>query len=204
MDENDQPLTRDPNNLAAPMSNGSRIVDHPLLGFSLKVIAMDNETEFGVRVRQRLIDPNDPNPPPPDEPTHIGQISWIADSYDPNNGVMQMLTKALGKQPASSVAAHGAFARAVEDRILIEFEYRFCDTPNDPNAYLLVYLSDDPEPRDASIQLAVGECDTHSCCVAQVFVPQAGRPGSISSSEFATFFGEFDRGSLNFTRGYIC
>ena len=88
-----------------------------------------------------------------------------------------------------------------ENRILIEFKYRFCDLPNDPNAYLLVYLSDDPEPRDASIPLAVGEFDTHSCCVAQVFVPQAGRPGSIGSGEFATFFGEFDRGSLNFTRG---
>ena len=37
--------------------------------------------------------------------------------------------------------------------------------------------------------------------MARVFVPQAGRPGSIGSAEWATFFGEFDRGSLNFTRG---
>jgi hypothetical protein len=114
---------------------------------------------------------------------------------------MRMLMQAPGAQPATSIAAHGAFARAGEDRILIDFKYRFCDMPNDPNAYLLVYLSDESEPRDASTPLAIGQCDSHSCCVARVFVPQAGRPGSMGSSEWATFFGEFDRGSLNFTRG---
>ena len=212
VDENGLDLTRDPNNPAAPMSNGSRIVDYPLLGFSLKVITFEDiaappHDEFTVRVRQRLrdpldIQPGDPNYPgdPSDQPLE-GSMGRITDTYDPNNNVMQMLTQAPGKQAASSIAAHGAFARAGEDRILIEFKYRFCDLPNDPNAYLLVYLSDDPEPRDATTPLIVGERDDHIYCVAQVFVPQAGRPGSIGSSEFATFFGEFDRGSLNFTRG---
>ena len=58
-DENGQPLSRDPNDPFAPMANGSRIVDVPLLGFSLKIIAMEDETEFGVRVQAQLRGPGD-------------------------------------------------------------------------------------------------------------------------------------------------
>ena len=114
VDENGDPLVRDPNNPAAPMANGSRIVDYPLLGFSLKVIAMDDETEFNVRVRQRLQDPADEQPTDPNEPPLQGFIARILDTYDPNNGIMEIRTKDPNMQAASSVAAHGAFARAAE------------------------------------------------------------------------------------------
>ena len=52
-------LTMDPNT--------SKILDEPLLGFSLGIIAFDDTTpspanEFDIRVRKRLRDPNDQQP----------------------------------------------------------------------------------------------------------------------------------------------
>ncbi len=64
VDENDQVLVRDPNDPHGLLANGSRIVDVPLLGFSLKVIPMEDDEEFRVRVRRRLRDPNDVQPDP--------------------------------------------------------------------------------------------------------------------------------------------
>jgi hypothetical protein len=191
VDENGQPLTRDPNDLSAPMANGSRIVDYPLLGFSLKVIAMEDDTEFAVRVAPRLRDPTDQQPALP--PFKEGLIRRWDDPA--RGGVMSMRTRDPNQLSARSVAAHGAFARAGEDQIVVEFKYRFCGA-NDPNTMLVVYLSDSPKVGNpASADLA------HYTEVARVYPPQPGRPGSIGSGAFATFHGIFPRGSLNFTRG---
>jgi hypothetical protein len=56
-------------------------------------------------------------------------------------------------------------------------------------AELIVYLSDNPD-----IGVARRE-------VAHVKVPADGRPGSLTSTEFATFYGKFEHGTLNFNAG---
>jgi hypothetical protein len=105
---------------------------------------------------------------------------------------MEMLTKAPGKQNATSVAAHGAFARAGDEDIVVAFDYRFCGNATDE---LVVYLSDHPEPKTAGTAGNFIE-------VARIYPPaDPTRPGGTSSSEFATFYGQFDRGTLNFKRG---
>ena len=88
----------------------------------------------------------------------------------------------------SSVAAKGAFGRAGDEDITIEFEYLFINDPCD-EAEIIVYLSDQRE-------LGEGLAE-----VARIQPPASGRPGSIGNDEFATFFGTFSRGDLNFTRG---
>jgi len=166
------------------------IVNVPLLGFSLKVIAMEDDTEFGVRVQTRVRDAGDVQPPPPAAPLE-GRVARIADPLDGGNGVMELDTQAPDKQSATSVAAKGAFARAGEDEIVVAFRYRFVqDTTNPANpAEIVVYLSDDPAVSAGLVE------------VARLLPPLAGRPGSVGSSQFAPFWGEFARGGLNFHRG---
>ncbi|MCG8407878.1 MAG: right-handed parallel beta-helix repeat-containing protein, partial [Phycisphaerales bacterium] len=124
VDENGQVLSRDPTDPDAPLANGALIEDVPLLGYSLKTIAMEDDTEFDVRVRSRLRDPNDEQPTSP--PFKEGSIFRFddLDPLAPSNGVMAMKTHAEDRESASSVAAHGAFARAGEDEILVTFLYR--------------------------------------------------------------------------------
>jgi hypothetical protein len=178
--------------------NSAQFIDIPLLGFSLGIIAMDDQTrfphnEFDIRVRKRVTDDDDDNPPPPSDPVYAGSIKRVA--YDPNlqilktaGGFMEMRTNAPGKWPAKSVAAKGAFARAGDEDITIEFEYMFRDDPYN-EAELIVYLSDQPE---VSKQLRQ---------VARIRPPSQGRPGSVGSNQFAVFSGKFPKGDLNFTRG---
>ncbi len=185
VDENDSPLGSP--DVDGFFPNGARLVDTPLLGFSLKVISMEDDTEFAVRVRPRLRDPNDVQPPSCEfgGPCLQGSIERIEDPSDANNGVMEMKTRADGQGSASSVSAHGAFARAGEDEILVAFEYTFCGNPTDE---LVVYLSDAPEVGQNLVE------------IARITPPTSG-PGSIGSDQFATFSGLFPRGSLNFRRG---
>jgi hypothetical protein len=185
VDENGTPLVRDPNDPSAPMTNGSRIVDLPLLGFSLAVIAMEDDTEFSVRVRKRLSDPSDYDPNYPDKPYSEGIVA-----RDPNGGVMDMWAHDPNDpdRPVSSVAAKGAFARAGDEMITVAFDYLFLANPSG-DAELIVYLSDSRE------------VDANNVEVARVYPPASGRRGAVGSTEFATFHGLFDRGGLNFTRG---
>jgi hypothetical protein len=188
--------------------NGARIVDIPVLGFSLVNIAMNDDTpspfnEFDIRVRIRITDPIDFDPAQPNKPLPEGSIRRLSEAdvqlEVPTldvGGVMEMDTQADGQaEPATSVAAKGAFARAGEDEIVVAFEYLFRENPA---AELVIYLSDKPE---------VSECpdggvfeDCHHL-LARLQPPAAGRAGSIGSDEFATFYGKFPRGTLNFTRG---
>lgn len=175
-----------------------RIVDIPLLGFSLKVIAMEDETEFNVRIRTRVRDANDAQPPAP--PFRDGEIVRVIAPIpgSPTNHAMMMRTSKQVCPPASppcpsasSVAAHGAFARAGEDQIEVKFNYKFCGQPGDE---LIVYLSDSPDV------LSGGAPSPNLVEVARLYPPASG-PGSIASNDFAAFSGRFARGNLNFTRG---
>lgn len=163
---------------------GAEIVNSPLLGFSLVTIGMEDQTEFDVRVRQRVTDTNDTQPDPPALPKR-GSISRVDDPMF--GGIMEMKTKADGDfETASSVAAHGAFARAAEDKILVTFDYLFCGNSDDE---LIVNLTDSPH------------ASTNLVEVARVYPPAPGRAGAIGSNRLAKFFGTFPRGGLNFTRG---
>ena len=183
-------LVRDPNDPHGLLANGSRIVDVPLLGFSLKVIPMEDDEEFRIRVRKRVIDPSDPQPPPPLQSNRIGQIERVSAPLpgDPNNHAMEMRTRDPNAQPASSVAAKGAFARAGEDQIIVAFDYRFTAAP-DPNTVLIVHLSDAPDVSENLVE------------IARLYPAQPGLPGAVGSNTFATFFGRFPRNGLNFRRG---
>ena len=182
VDETGAPLTRDPATPDAPLANGSRIVDQPLLGFSLGIIAMNDQTaspfnEFNIRVRKRLTDPEDENPPTGD-PFYVGLVSRLADAHDPvtHDGAMEMGTKAVGKQSASSVAAKGSFARAGEETLIVAFEYLFMNGGDAGDAEIIVKLSDE---QDVGI---------HNYEVGRVRPPMADQPGSIGSGQYATYY----------------
>ncbi|MHC4259238.1 MAG: S8 family serine peptidase [Planctomycetota bacterium] len=188
-------LPADPNDPFV-FTNGSRFEDTPLLGFSLSIIAMDDSApsphnEFDIRVRRRIRDPNDIQPEEPD-PAREGSVERIDD--DPAipvgaGGVMEMRTQAPGLWSANSVAAKGAFARAGDENIKIEFEYMFLEDPYN-QVELVVYLSDDPEVSENLVE------------VARIVPPnEPNQPGWIDSGQFALFSDSFPRGSLNFNRG---
>lgn len=181
VDENDNPLG--PPDSLGFFSNGAQTVDVPLLGFSLKIISMEDDTEFEVRVRRRTQD--DPSLDPEEVSTPQGSVKLVSDPADPANGVMEMRTVVPGRPSVASVAAKGSFARAGEDQIVVAFQYNFCGDPTDE---LIVYLSDSPELGQDLVE------------IARIQPPMTG-PGSLASSEFATFTGLFPRGSLNFRRG---
>ncbi|MHA2403941.1 MAG: hypothetical protein ACXADH_13180, partial [Candidatus Kariarchaeaceae archaeon] len=183
VDENGVELMRDPHDPSAPLANGSRIVDMPLLGFSLGVIAMEDDTEFNVRIQKRLTDSADFDPVHPDEPLPEGSISRENGLVPgvPDVGVMDMQT-----MDASSIAAKGAFARAGDEQITIFFEYKFLENPN---TELVVYLSDTPEVGQNNVE------------VARIRPPNSDRAGSFASDEFAIFRGTFSSSGFNFTRG---
>ena len=201
-DEFGQPLVRDPGDPSAPMANGSRIVDVPLLGFSLGIIEMNDDTEFEVRVQRRITDPKDQDPEDPTAPLPAGTVQREVGlrPENPDDGVLDMQTRM-----ASSISAKGAFARATADNVIVSFDYLFRDNPN---AELIVYLSDTAAASKTG-------CTERPCChtndnnddnrnrceIARVFPPAEGQPGAIDSDEFAFFHGSFPRGSLDFIRG---
>lgn len=164
-----------------PHPNNSRIVDQPLLGFSLGTIRMDDDLEFDVRIQKRRFDPSEA-PPQPE-----GVIARVPDPITGIGGVMKMET-----QQAGSVAAKGAFARAGDEDITITFMYLFREVT--PRTRLNIYLSD-----DSHIGRRVFK-------VAELSPPPDSMRGGVGSSEFALFRGHFPRVvpglyELNFTRG---
>jgi hypothetical protein len=164
------------------------IKDVPILGFSLSMIALNDDTEFIQRVtHNNFRHPQDPN----HDRDHVTRFE--GNEPDPN-GMMQMRNIAV-VDPNSpecgqmvGAQAKGMFANASEDQILITLEYMFIEDPLD-DAELIVYLSDDSE---------LGESDVE---VARIRPPTLGRRGSIGSGSFADFTGVFPRGGLDFIRG---
>jgi len=164
------------------MEADSQIVDQPLLGFSLGIIAMNDQTpppfnEFDIRVRRRLRDTSDIQPQPPTSPLE-GDILLLPNVRDAvtRDGVMEMTTQAPSMQSASSVAAKGSFARAGEEDIVVAFEYQFVSDGDAHDAEIVVKLSDG---QDVGV-------DNYE--VARVRPPAAGLPGSVGSSEYAAFY----------------
>jgi hypothetical protein len=172
-----------------PFDNGADIVDVPLLGFSLIRIDMEDDTEFDVRVRKRVL--QDIADDPDEDTTPLGVVARSDIDIDGDmvpEGVMEMRTKA-GIHPAVlDVRAKGSFARASSgEDVKIVFDYKFCHPT--ANAELVVYLSG---------QTAVGSGDNLE--VARITQPFPGRPGSAASTSLATFSTSVEH-ELNFTRG---
>jgi len=167
------------------LDNGAQFTDIPLLGFSLGIIAMNNQMEFDVRVRKDPININSTDP----NDQYIRRLDGIDAIPSGAGGIMEMRTWISDDEHADVVTAKGAFARAGDEDITIKFEYMFPD--EDPgDAYIVVYLSDHHEVNHAS-----------RIPVAVIYPPDLGRPGSWNSHRFAVFSITIPRGHLNFTHG---
>ena len=167
------------NPLGAPdaegyLSNGARLVDVPVLGFSLIEVNMENDCEFLVRVQTDLGDPS------------MGAIGLIEHPTDPNNRVMEMRTFG-GSAPC--VMANAAFNKSNDaEDVTVRFDYRFVQA--DLDTELIVYLSGSPTPiADPNHE------------VARVMPPLAGRKGSVGDAAFSTFCATFPRGNVNLLQG---
>ncbi|MBP7934137.1 MAG: hypothetical protein KA354_05755 [Phycisphaerae bacterium] len=200
VDGDDQPIGQE--KLA---SMGSQIMSVPLLGFSLILIAMNDDTEFEIRVQTQPTNPADTQQcecegvctdgtPQDRSSCREGRIMRLAETAVQEEipglttgGVMEMWTQAPQRKSASSVVAHGSFARTAEEYIQITFEYLFREGPD---AELIVSLTDSPEPNTAD-----------AVQVTTLRPPATGRPGAIGSSTFGVFSILHPRGSLDFTRG---
>jgi len=180
----------------------AKIVNIPLLGFSLNNISCDDEDDFLTRVTSN----NYHHSSNPDyNRLHIARVT--GQLPDPN-GMMRM-TNLDNREPLSPgvgstvrARAKGLFAKSNEAPLLITFEYLFETADNDadsdkPPVCLIVYLSDVPElmsPLDPNRQ-------DHYVEIGRVYPPRQGRPGSVGSGQFAEFHKYADPGALEFVRG---
>ncbi len=179
------------------MDPTAEVVNVPLLGFSLNNIAFDDENDFRTRVAHNNHIDEDQRPP---DTTRIHVERVVGHTLDPN-GVMRMCNlrdidpDSPTRGQTIAARAQGLFARSSEKEILIRFEYEF--ETSDPDAQLLVYLTDLPE--------LLGHDDAaradHYIQVARVPNPPVGRPGSAGSGRFATFEQITSVGHLDFVRG---
>lgn len=178
----------------------ARIVNVPLLGFSLNTIAFDEASEFEIRVRSN-------NHTTESGQAHLERIhaERVVGLAADANGVMRLrcLKERDPHSPRFGLAvparAKGWFDKSSEDRILVMFDYLFETddsdfTPEDPNVELIVYLSDVPElqePRDPN----------HHVEVSRLRPPRQGRPGAAGSGQFGRFHRYVYRRGLDFVRG---
>jgi hypothetical protein len=168
----------------------AKLVNIPLLGFSLNNISFDDESEFLTRVIHNAM--------PPGNGDLIQRI--VGELPDPN-GMMRMTnltytreTPTGGKEVVLvNARAKGLFAKSSEDELLVQFEYLFCA----PGGELVVYLSDVPE--------LLGHGDParpdHYIEVARVTHPPAGQPGSMGSDSLGVFTRVVAVQHLNFVKG---
>jgi hypothetical protein len=168
------------------------IKNEPLLGFSMINIALDDQTEFIVRVtHNNYTDHNDPNY----SRTHVERIEGLApdangmmimrnlEDLDPNSGTYLQTKEARAK---------GLFSKSSENEIFIRFEYLFGSV--DPNTELVIYLSDIPELGDLNEPNDYYE-------VARLLPPLTGQAGSVGSGKFGIFKEYVPTGGLDFIRG---
>jgi hypothetical protein len=167
----------------------------PLLGFSLNMIALDDGIEFPTRVTTN----NFEHPKNLDyDRMHVKPVTGL--EPDPN-GMMQMcnLKERDPDSPrygeAINARAKALFAKASEDQILVMFEYLF--ETADPDAELVIYLSDVPELLGHSDPSR----DLHYIEVGRLRPPPPGRPGSAESGRFGVFQKTVSSAPLNFIRG---
>ncbi|MBP7935846.1 MAG: right-handed parallel beta-helix repeat-containing protein [Phycisphaerae bacterium] len=198
-DPGGQPLRPDPQK-PGYFNNGARIVDWPLLGFSLGIVTMEDDTEFYnvPRVRFRNVDAADPKPnclctgscggPDPTQ-CRGGEVRRMPKEEAGNftgSGVMAMTTRKVDmttglplKIPTRSVAAKASFAKMSEPTLVVFFKYLFCEVS--PGTKINVYLSSNSEVSKENVK------------IAELYPPPAGQPGGVGSTALAFFTGRFPR-----------
>ena len=168
----------------------AKLVNVPLLGFSLNNISFDDESEFLTRVIHNAM------------PTGNGDLIQriIGELPDPN-GMMRMTNLTYTRKTPTdqeeiilvNARAKGLFAKSNENELLVQFEYQFCT----PGGELVVYLSDVPE--------LLGHGDParldHYVELARLAHPPAGQPGSMGSDVFAVFTQIVSVEHLDFVKG---
>lgn len=174
------------------VQEGAKIVNVPVLGFSLNNIAFDDKNDYITRVKHNNFEHSQEANY---NRIHIERLT--GEEPDPD-GMMKMCNL-VDEDPKSSrygdtlhARAKGLFAKSSEDEMLVWFEYLFKNTA--PSTELVVYLSDVPElqnPKDPN----------HYIEVARLYPPPAGRPGSVGSGRFGVFQKHVSTGWLDFIRG---
>jgi len=173
----------------------NQIVNVPLLGFSLNNISFNDEDDFLTRVKHNGFSYID------DVGRKRATIERLEGIEPDANGLMQM-TNCIDNDPNSPrygqlvhARAKGLFAKSNEESITIRFEYLF-DTM-DPNAELVIYLSDTPE------LIAASERDSsdHYLDVARLSAPPLDCPGATGSQRLGVFEQTVARGHLDFAKG---
>jgi hypothetical protein len=167
----------------------------PLLGFSLNIIALDDDIEFLTRISHN----NSAHPENPDyDRIHVRRVTALEPDSE---GMMQMCNR-RERDPNSpqygqviNARAKGLFAQAGEDRILVMFEYLFENS--DSSSELVIYLSDVPELLNPSSRWYA----EHYIEVARLLAPPPDRPGSVGSGRFGKFREYVSRRHLNFIKG---
>ena len=167
----------------------ARVVNIPLLGFSLNNISFDDENDYLARVRSNnFIDPD-----PARQRIHAERIT--GEQVDPN-GVMVMRNLTDRDSGLTVTArAKGLFAKSGESDIYIRFEYLFCDPTVD--GQLVVYLSDTPE----MLEHTDPGRGLHYVEAGRVPQPPSGRPGSPGSNRLGVFEKVVPVGELDMVRG---
>ncbi|MBN2272273.1 MAG: hypothetical protein JXN61_16805 [Sedimentisphaerales bacterium] len=177
------------------MHSTARIINRPLLGYSLDDIVFDSPDEYSNRVfNNNLVNADIPGL------TRVHIERTVDSQLDPI-GLMLMHTLP-DLDPASPTyqqvlpaRAKGLFARCTEEMVTIRFNYKF--ETYDPDVRLEVYLSDVPDllEEDDPERLA------HYRLVGILEPPPYPRPGSADSGRFAVFEKTVPTEGLDLTDG---
>jgi len=177
------------------MAPTARVINVPLLGFSLNNIAFDDENEFLTRIKHN-------NFQHPENPAYDrAHVERIAGRPPDPAGIMRMCNlrdtdpESPSYQRVVNARAKGLFAKSSEGKLLICFEYLF--ETSDPGVELVVYLTDVPELMDHGDQ----DRQNHYIEVARLANPPAGRAGSVESGRFGVFHEHVWRSNLDFIKG---
>jgi hypothetical protein len=177
------------------MAPTARVINVPLLGFSLNNIAFDDENEFLTRIKHN-------NFQHPENPAYDrAHIERIAGRPPDPAGMMRMCNlrdtdpESPSYQRVVNARAKGLFAKSSEGKLLICFEYLF--ETSDPGVELVVYLTDVPELMDHGDQ----DRQNHYIEVARLANPPAGRAGSAGSGRFGVLHEYVWTDNLDFIKG---
>ena len=178
----------------------AKIVDVPLLGFSLNNISFNDAIDYETRIENNNIDFSDLN-------DHRLLVDRETDNpFDPCGVMVMRNLNAIDPDGPGEdeklyhARAKALFDKASEDEILIQFEYVWnpdgLGNRDDPGE-LVIYLSDTEMLMDPSDP----NWHDHYLKVGSVFPPAADYPGDPESGRLALFTKIVPKEHLNFING---
>ena len=167
----------------ASITPTAKVINVPLLGFSLKNIAMDDAAEFALRVLSN-------------NAAGMARVERDTSSALDPAGVMVMENYVQGN-PDLNARAQGWFASVSpqEEQVIILFEYLW-DT-NTSGSQLVIYLTDSPTMLSRNDPLR----SAHYAEVGRLYPPPTARPGAYGSERFGIYQKWVPTGDLDFVRG---